>query len=51
MKKSAKLLKEYISDSELYMVKNMRHGEISLVDYEQYLEVIKMFIEKQEKIN
>ena len=51
MIKSAKLLKEYISDSELYIVKNMGHGEISLVDYEQYLKVIKMFIEKQEKIN
>lgn len=51
MKKSAKMLEEYIPDSELYMVKNMGHGEISLVDYEQYLNVVKMFIEKQEKIN
>ena len=51
MKKSAKMLEEYIPHSELYMVKNMGHGEISLVDYKQYLKVIKMFIKKQEEIN
>jgi pimeloyl-ACP methyl ester carboxylesterase len=51
MIKSANLLKEYISHSELYMAKSMVHGEISLVDYEKYLKVIKIFIEKQEKIN
>lgn len=49
MIKSAKLLEEYISDSHLYTVKSMGHGEFSLVDDKQYLKVIKMFIKKQEK--
>jgi len=50
MKKSAKQLNEYIPNSELYIVKSMGHGEISLVDYQQYLKVVKKFIENHEAI-
>jgi len=46
--KSGKLLEEYIPDSKLYVAKNMGHGEMSLVNYEQYLRVVRRFIEGQE---
>jgi hypothetical protein len=46
--KSGKLLEEYIPDSKLYVAKNMGHGEMSLVNYEQYLRVARRFIEGQE---
>ena len=47
MLKSAQLISTYISQSELHIIKGMKHGEISLVYYEQYLKLVKMFIQKQ----
>jgi len=41
MKKSAKTLHEMIENSQLYIMKKMGHGEISLVHHEEYLKLIK----------
>lgn len=43
MKKSAKLLHNTIMNSELYISNAMKHGEISLVYPEKYVELIKNF--------
>lgn len=51
MIKSAKQLKEYIPNSELYTAKALGHGEISLVCHEQYIKVITNFFEKWGDIN
>jgi pimeloyl-ACP methyl ester carboxylesterase len=41
MKKSAKTIHEMIENSQLYFIKEMGHGEISLVHQKEYLELIK----------
>ena len=43
MKKSAFKLNNTILNSELYIVRNMNHGELSLVNYEEYITLIKEF--------
>jgi len=46
MQKSAKTLHNVLSDSQLYIAKKMRHGEISLVNSNEYLTLIKSFFVK-----
>jgi pimeloyl-ACP methyl ester carboxylesterase len=46
MKKSAKYLHEKISDSQLYVISQMGHGEISLVHPIEYVNIIKTFFAK-----
>jgi len=46
MQKSANKLYEEISNSELYVADNKGHGEMSLVNLELYLELIKKFLAK-----
>lgn len=47
MLKSANTLNECIPNSELFVAKNMGHGELSLANYKQYVELIKKFIKTQ----
>lgn len=46
MKKSAKTLHEMIENSQLYTMKEMGHGEISLVHHEEYLKLIKSLFDQ-----
>jgi pimeloyl-ACP methyl ester carboxylesterase len=46
MLKSARTLHDMISNSQLYIRKKMRHGEISLVNSKEYLALIKSFFVK-----
>ena len=50
MKKSAEYLHKLIPNSELYLAKGCSHGELSLKYYEQYLKLIKDFIENTNRI-
>lgn len=43
MRKSAQRLKKAIKDSELYIAPEMKHGEMSLVYPEKYVELVKGF--------
>ncbi len=43
MKKSARRLQEVIRNSELYIAPAMKHGELSLVYPDKYVEIIKSF--------
>jgi len=45
MKESAELLHRTIPKSELYIAKNMKHGQLSLVHTEQYIKLLKSFFE------
>ncbi|WP_244991619.1 alpha/beta hydrolase family protein [Clostridium senegalense] len=47
MKKSAEELHNTISNSHLYIVKKMGHGELSLVNYEEYVSLIRNFFVKR----
>jgi pimeloyl-ACP methyl ester carboxylesterase len=46
MKKSAKRLHEAIKDNELYIATAMKHGELSLVYPEKYIELVKLHFAK-----
>jgi pimeloyl-ACP methyl ester carboxylesterase len=46
MKKSAKRLHEAIKDNELYISTAMKHGELSLVYPEKYIELVKLHFAK-----
>ena len=48
MKKSANKLHAAIPNSDLFIADNMGHGEFSLVQYNQYLKLIKSFLLKDE---
>jgi hypothetical protein len=43
MKESAELLHRTIPKSQLYIAKNMKHGQLSLVHTEQYIKLLKNF--------
>jgi len=43
IKKSALKLNNTILNSQLYIAPNMNHGELSLVNYEKYITLIKEF--------
>jgi pimeloyl-ACP methyl ester carboxylesterase len=45
MKESAELLHRTIPKSQLYIAKNMKHGQLSLVHTEQYINLLKNFFE------
>lgn len=44
MKKSARRLNELIPNSQLYIARGMKHGEISLVHTKEYLGLIESFM-------
>lgn len=46
MKKSAKRIHEAVSGSKLYIAPEMKHGEISLVYSQRYVDLIKSFFKK-----
>ncbi|MCG3088861.1 alpha/beta fold hydrolase [Sporosarcina cyprini] len=46
MKKSARLLKETIAHSTLFIAEGMNHGEMSLVHTEKYLDLIEAFFQE-----
>lgn len=47
MKKSARLLKEQMKESELYIAPNRKHGEISLAHPVEYGKLVKKFFESK----
>lgn len=46
MKKSAKRIHKAVSGSKLYIAPRMKHGEISLVNTQKYVDLIKSFFSK-----
>lgn len=46
MKKSAKRIHEAVSGSKLYIAPKMKHGEISLVNSQKYVDLIRSFFKK-----
>ncbi|CAB1250012.1 MAG: alpha/beta hydrolase [Oscillospiraceae bacterium] len=48
MKESAELLHRTIPKSQLYIAKNMKHGQLSLVHTEQYIKLLKNFFKIKE---
>ena len=45
--RSAEILKTKIKKSEIFIAKNMRHGEFSLFHYNEYFEILKTFFNNE----
>jgi pimeloyl-ACP methyl ester carboxylesterase len=50
MKKSAKRLHELIAGSKLYIAPNMKHGEISLRYPQKYIELVRCYWKREERL-